>query len=78
MYQVYVGAVPKFVPDAVKKTFPPEQTDIWLETMLAVGVMPLVTVKLTTLDVAVVLVKQLGKVPPAATFAEIKSPLAGE
>jgi hypothetical protein len=46
--------------------------------MLAVGVKLLVTVKLTRLETAVVVDKQVGKVPPATTFAEITSPLAGE
>ncbi len=73
-----IGKVPVLVPDAVKDTLPPVQSEVWLETMLAVGVTPLVTVRLTKLDVAVVVVKHNGKVPPAATFIEITSPLAGE
>ncbi len=73
-----IGKVPVLVPDAVKDMLPPAQSEVWLETMLAVGVKLLVTVKLTKLETAVVAVKQPGNVPPATTFAEITSPLAGE
>jgi hypothetical protein len=43
--QVYVGAVPEFVPEAVNVTFPPEQTEVVFEVIATVGVKFPVTVK---------------------------------
>ena len=71
--QAKVGAVPPLVPVAVNVTPAPEHTlvaelDI---VMLAVGIGE--TVKLITLEDAVVFNKQVGKVPPAANLANTAS-----
>jgi hypothetical protein len=55
----------------------PEQMEVALDAMDTDGVTLLVTVKLTKLEVAEVLDKQEGKVPPAVSLAEITSPLEG-
>jgi hypothetical protein len=65
------------VPVAVNVTPVPEQTEVGEDAILTVGVNVPVTVRLTKLEAAVVGVKQDGKVPPAATFEEITSPLVG-
>jgi hypothetical protein len=78
LYQVKVGPEPLLIPVAVNVTLVPAQTEAALEAMLTAADTLLVTVKATKLDAAVEVDKQVGKVPPAATFAETTSPLAGE
>ena len=74
MNQAKVGVVPPLVPVAVNVTPVPEQTlvaELDIVT-LAVGIGE--TVKLTTLEDAVVFNKQVGKVPPAVNLAKTASP----
>jgi hypothetical protein len=72
--QANVGIVPAFVPVAVNVTPAPEQTLVAeLEiVILAVGIG--LTLMFTTFDEAVVFNKQVGKVPPAVSFASTASP----
>ena len=75
--QVKLGAEP--VPEvvAVTKTVVPAQTVVVLEEMATVGVMELLTLIVIPEEVAELLVKQAGKVPPLVKIARITSPWEG-
>jgi hypothetical protein len=65
------------VPVAVKVTVEPLQTLAELAVMVTVGLELLFTVKVIPDEVAVVPLKQVGKVPPTVRTALILSPLVG-
>ena len=74
MNQAKVGAVPPLIPVAVNVTPAPEQTLAAELDIVTVDVGIGETVKLTTLEDAVVFNKQVGKVPPAVNLANTASP----
>jgi len=70
----YVGAVPPLAPVAVNVTPAPEHTLVAELDIVMPAVATGETVKLTTLEDAVVFNKQVGKVPPAVNLANTASP----
>jgi len=75
--QVYTGAVPVLTPVAVKVTPAPEHTEVEdAETFTMESTVP-VTDNVIPVEVAEVLDKQVGNVPPAAKTAFTISPLEG-
>ena len=65
------------MPVAVKVTLLPLQTFVDEALMLTLGLRLLFTVNVVPEDVAVVALKQPGKVPPAVCSAVTTSPFAG-
>jgi hypothetical protein len=64
-FHVYVGAVPPLVPAAVKVTLAPVHTEAEVVAIETDAVWVGFTVNVVPVEVAVALVKQVGKVPPA-------------
>jgi hypothetical protein len=76
-FQAYVGAVPPFTPVAVKTTVVPVQTVVAVAAMETDAVRLELTVKVMPVEVAVVLARQVGNVPPAVSTAATVCPLDG-